>query len=302
MVAAAQDPALHPALAELIALRAALPTALPSAQRAFGLRAGRHVALAYGRGLEFAGLRPYQSGDDLRSLDWRHTARHGRPFTKLFHEERERPVQLLADLGPTLQYATRGVFKCIQVARVAALLAWAAIAAGDRVGGLVRRVGELQTLPPTAREAGAMALLRALAAPASREAGETPPLHAAIERLLPTLRPGSELFIVSDFTTLDSVTERALTALRRAQRLTLLRIADPLELAPPPPGRYPLADDGGSGILDLRTTAARETYASGCAARTAQFTQLARRLGAAQLTLTTDSPPHAVLALWRPRA
>lgn len=263
---------------------------------------GPHLSLATGRGLEFAGLRPYQSGDDPRSLDWRHTARRGRPFTKLFHEERERPVLLLADLGPSLQYATRGVFKCVQVARVAALLAWAAIAAGDRVGGLVRRVGELQSLPPAGREAGVMTLLRALAAPPSRADGATPPLHAALERLLPTLRPGSELFIISDFTTLDPLTERALFALRRAQRLTLLRIADPLELAPPPPGCYPVADDGGSGILDLSSAAAREAYASGCAARTAQFTQLARRLGAAQLTLTTDSPPHTALGLWRPRA
>src|SRR5690554_7657604 len=87
--------------------------------------------------MTFAEVRQYQPGDDIRSIDWRVTARRQSPHTKLYEEERERPVLLIADLGPTLFFASTGAYKQVRCAQVAALLAWLALWAGDQVGGLV---------------------------------------------------------------------------------------------------------------------------------------------------------------------
>jgi uncharacterized protein (DUF58 family) len=87
--------------------------------------------------MEFDESRVYLPGDDPRNMDWRVTARAGTPHVKLFREERERPVWLLVDQGPSMRFGTRVAFKSVVAARVAALLGWAAVDRGDRVGGLV---------------------------------------------------------------------------------------------------------------------------------------------------------------------
>jgi uncharacterized protein (DUF58 family) len=95
------------------------------------------VAFSKGRGMEFDEVRLYQPGDDVRSIDWKVTARTDKPHTKLFREERERPVFISVDNRPTMQFATRGVFKSVQAAKLAALIAWAAQRHGDRIGGQI---------------------------------------------------------------------------------------------------------------------------------------------------------------------
>ena len=100
-------------------------------------RNGGHLSRFRGRGMEFDESRIYQPGDDPRNMDWRVTARSGRPHVKLFREKRERPVWLLVDIGPRMRFGTRVAFKSVIAARAAALLAWAAADRGDRVGGMV---------------------------------------------------------------------------------------------------------------------------------------------------------------------
>ena len=90
-----------------------------------------------GRGMEFDEVRPYMQGDDVRILDWRVTARTGRPHTKLFREERERAVLLWVDLRHTMFFATQGAFKAVRAAQAAALLGWRAVSQGDRLGALL---------------------------------------------------------------------------------------------------------------------------------------------------------------------
>ena len=129
---------IAPNLEELLALRgAAQGLRLPSRRPARASHAGAHQSAQRGRGLEFQEVRPYVSGDDPRTIDWRVTARRGRPHTKLFREERERPVWLLADLGAAMFFGTRRQLKSSVVVRAAALVAWSAVLAGDRVGALI---------------------------------------------------------------------------------------------------------------------------------------------------------------------
>ena len=87
-------------------------------------RSGNYLSPAKGRGMEFDEARLYQPGDDIRAIDWRVTARRGKTHTKIYREERERPVLISVDCRPSMAFASRGCFKSVQAAKMAALLAW----------------------------------------------------------------------------------------------------------------------------------------------------------------------------------
>ncbi len=119
-----------------------------TAPRVRVVTSGGHLSPYKGRGVEFDESRPYQPGDDLRTIDWRVTARTGKPHTKVFREERNRPVFVWLDLRRPMLFATRGEFKGVRAAEMAALIAWSAVAHGDRLGGLVFSESEHHELRP----------------------------------------------------------------------------------------------------------------------------------------------------------
>ena len=98
---------------------------------------GAYLSSFKGRGMEFDESRIYQAGDDIRNMDWRVTARTGEAHTKVFREERERPVLLWLDLNPSMMFATRNRFKSVIATELAALIAWGAAKNNDRLGGLI---------------------------------------------------------------------------------------------------------------------------------------------------------------------
>lgn len=282
-------------LQELIALRGQV--GLPARRSAsVATTPGSHLVPRLSRGMEFAEARPYQSGDDVRALDWRQTARRGRPYTKLFQEEHERPVQLLVDLGASMRFGSRVAFKSVLAARVAALLAWRAVAAGDRVGALVCQGAAMRVIRPQSRAEGVLPLLAALAevsaAPAVAPglAWETP-----LRALAGSVRPGRQIVILSDFASLEAGAERGLQALARSAELWLIHIYDRLEAEAPPPGLYQVSDGQHSCTLDLRSVAARRTYAAVLAERRLRLQALARQGGARLLSLATHEAPETVL-------
>src|ERR1700749_174237 len=152
-----------PDLEDLLAVRGeAHGLRLISRRGVRALHSGAHRSTQRGRGLEFPEVRPYVSGDDPRTIDWRVTARRGRPHTKLFREERERPVWLLADLNAAMFFGSRRQMKSAVVLRAAALLAWTAAANGDRVGAVVVGTSSCKFVPPRAREGGVLPVLATL--------------------------------------------------------------------------------------------------------------------------------------------
>jgi uncharacterized protein (DUF58 family) len=127
-----------------------------------GKQSGNYLSRSKGRGMEFDEVRHYQTGDDVRAIDWRVTARTGQTHTKLFREEIERPVLVATDLSHNMHFGSKLLFKSVQAAHLAALVAWHAKSRGDRIGGLVFCDEQHIELKPRSRKAGVLHYLHAL--------------------------------------------------------------------------------------------------------------------------------------------
>lgn len=252
-------------LKELIDLqRHATKLELRPRQTARAQRYGNHHSGFRGRGMDYQESRNYQPGDDIRNMDWRVTARSGRPHTKVFQEERERPVVLFIDLNPSLFFATQGVLKSVIAARTAALLGWAAAAQGDRIGALLFN-GDHYELKPRNGHRGVLPLIHSLLEHTDPLQGLATPLHPAslndaLIRLRRIVKPGSLVFMLSDFYAVDDDTTNHLLRLRHHNDLVAMQIVDPLELAPPPPGNYRVTDGLHSAVLNTRSRRGRQNY------------------------------------------
>ncbi len=281
-----------PDLSELVALRGAAHGLNLHAHRPVLARLyGAHRSAQRGRGLEFEEVRLYTPGDDARNIDWRVTARRGKPHTKLFREERERPVWLVADLHPGLYFGSRRQLKSALLVRSAALLAWVAVSGGDRLGALIADgKSPPQVFPPRARQAGVLPVLEALveAQPRSPGVPESDNLTVALNALRPILQPGSLVLILSDFSGLSNLAEAALAGLALHNDIRLLWLVDPLENAGLPAGRYRVGLPGHLWWLDGDRS--RAGWLDKWQARTRQLGDLARRLNLPLIRLDTADP------------
>jgi uncharacterized protein (DUF58 family) len=285
-----------PDLDELLGLRG-LARGLAAGLRrpARALSSGGHHSAHRGRGLEFQEVRPYVAGDDPRTIDWRVTARRGRPHTKLYREERERPVWLAVDLNPALFFGTRRQLKSAAVVRAAAVLAWVCVLGGDRVGAAIHNGSELRVVAPRPREAGVLALLAALVDLQPRAPGHPRPesLDAAVGALVPLVRPGSLLAALSDFAGLGAAADASWAALGSHSAWRLLWICDPLEEQGLPSGRFRVGLPESVRILD--GAGVRSRWLDAWRTRKQRVESLAGRLGAPLTRLDTHVPVEDAL-------
>jgi len=256
--------------------------------------AGGHLSAFRGRGMDYHESRPYQSGDDIRAIDWRVTARTGRTHTKTYREERERPVLLLVDLCRTMFFGTRTCFKSVLAAKLAALLAWSSAHHGDRVGGLFFSEAHHLELRPKRGKAAALHLVQQLAShPAwSQQHKTTNGLEAgseALNRLRHVARPGSLVILVSDFRFLDDSCRVHLSQLAKHNDVVLLFTHDPFEQALPPSGRYRLSDGDIEISLDSTNLASREQYQQRFSAHFEALVNLSNQLHLYLLDVSTTS-------------
>jgi len=269
------------------------------ASRPTAISTGPHTSVFRGRGMEFDESRPYAPGDDARYLDWRVTARTSRPHTKLFREERERPVLLAVDYRATMRFATQGSFKTVVAARLAAVLAWRAEQEGDRVGGCIfSEQGRLEIRPQRGKPA-VLRWLDRLVAQATPEpttdTARTPglALRDTLTRLPQQARPGSLLFILSDFRDIDAQGWISLARLSRHSEVVLVFIHDPLE-ARLPLGRLHFAQ--GERQITLSTDARIQAlHTAAFMQRKAELEQFALRHRLRFLVCSTRDDPLSVL-------
>ena len=208
--------------------------------------------------MEYAESREYAAGDEVRHIDWRVTARSGRPHTKMFQAERERLTLVVADTAPALYFGTRVRFKSVQAARAGAIAAWVAARDGDRLAAL-RGTRAEAPVTPAGGARGALRVLDALArwygAPPDNDDG----LDIALEHAQRVLRPGSRLLVLADPASLASVPDRRWPALAMHSQVLVLLPVDPLE-TDPPAGPLALDADGRRLELDLGSARHRQRW------------------------------------------
>ncbi|PHR66414.1 DUF58 domain-containing protein [Pseudidiomarina marina] len=193
-----------------------------------------------GRGMEFDEFRHYQAGDDIRAIDWRVTARTGTPHTKLFREERERPVFVVVDFSDSMQFGSQLLFKSAQACHLAASLAWLAVARGDRIGAVMTSQYGHAEIKPQARHHGVMQVIHHLVEQQQLAVDSWQQQHRhqnvfpqALERMQQLARPGSIIYLISDWLSDDPALWRHCLALQRHCQLVPFTIIDPLELQLP---------------------------------------------------------------------
>ncbi len=234
---------------------------------------GLHLSKMRGRGIDFEEFRPYQAGDDIRLIDWRVTARTNRPFTKVFREERERPVIIAVDQTHNMYFGSQVAFKSVIAAQAAAVLCWLAIDNGDRVGGLVFSDTDSALVRPKRSRRSALHLLnqvftynQKLQAVKDQESQAPlaeafkPGLAHALGQIRRICKPGSTLYVISDFATLDATALQYLNQLARHNNVICCCVYDALEETLPVPGVYSITDGARKGALNTHSNKARIRY------------------------------------------
>ena len=226
---------------------------------------GAYLSAFKGRGMEFDESRIYQAGDDIRNMDWRVTARTNTPHTKVFREERERPVLLWLDLSTSMMFATRNKFKSVIACEIASLIAWSAAKNNDRIGGLIFSEDEHIEIKP---RRGKTAVLDFIGRCTKHSSWQTKPAAtkslpdkaAAVSRLRKVTHPGSLIFMISDFRDMDKKALAHIENISRNNDIIMIKITDPIEADLPASGSYKLTD--GINELQIQTSnkQTRESY------------------------------------------
>ncbi len=262
--------------------------------------AGRYLSAFKGRGMEFEEVRPYEVGDDIRTIDWNVSARAGSPHVKLFREERELTVMLLVDLSRSLGFGSRAQLKRELVAEVSATLAFSATRNNDKIGLLLFSDRIERHVPPRKGRRHVLRIIRDLLT--HTPSGRGTSLASALEELNRVQKRRAVVFVVSDF--LDDGWERQLAVARSRHDVIPVRIDDPLERALPNVGLLEVEDLESGEVVTIDTASARvrAAYERESTARRLRFEHAMRRVRIEPITLTTgDDPIEPITAYFRKR-
>lgn len=287
------DPRVRVDIAHLRALEMRAKTLrFLSRQPARSVLNGRHASRLRGRGLNFEELRGYLPGDDIRSIDWKVTARTGEPYIRVMTEERDRPTLIVVDQRMSMFFGSVLNMKSVTAAEAAALSAYRIFDQGDRVGGIVFTDNQIAEIKPTRSRATLSRFVAVLAEANTRlhaDAPEVDPVRLTdVLRAVARIAPRDHLIMVlSDFDVIDAETERLVSGLSKRNDLVLGLVTDPF--AHDLPRDLSLVISDGALQAEIRTAdtkqhAALTEFASG---RVAQVLDWQRRFGVPILPLTT---------------
>ena len=252
-----------------------------------------------GRGIDFSEVRVYQPGDDVRTIDWRVTARTQVAHTKVFQEEKERPVLILVDQSASMYFGSQVTFKSVLAARTAAIIAWAALERGDRVGGLVfSELGHREVRPRRNKHA-VLRLLNelhdfnhALKKESSTESATYSDNYftEALSNVRRVTKHGSVIFIISDFTNFSEESRIHLQPLARHSDVVGIHISDALEQQLPTPDLYSITNGTERTRINTASGKARDAYERGFQQKIAAIQEEFMRVKAPLLMLQTQQP------------
>lgn len=262
--------------------------------------AGEYSSAFKGRGIEFAEVREYQPGDDVRTIDWNVTARTGKPFVKRFTEERELTVLLTVDLSASGNFGTQERSTRRLAVEAAAVLGFAAARKGDRVGLLIFTDRVELFIPPKKGPRHTLRLIRELLAFEPEHTGTD--LRAAADHIARVVRRRSVVFVVSDFLIQDAADGLSIIAPRHD--VIAVRVGDPRERELVSAGVLEVRDPetGGRRLIDSSSRRVREAYRAAMQDHEVAITSTLRRSGVDDVSLSTDRPYiHDLVELFHKR-
>jgi len=266
--------------------------ALGSQRKAYSALAGNYSSPFKGRGLNFDEVRPYQPGDDIRNIDWNVTARTDKVHSKVFKEERERPVFIIVDLSSSMYFGTRHCLKSVTAAKAAALFAWAGADNNNRIGGLVFNNTSHMEMRPKSGHQGVLRFLKLLTdfhnnkgqnnkgqSQKSPQPGIKSPqpgikshdiprdlntlplnLELLFARIQKVIQTGSIVLFASDFNNTNEEILKHIRYIALHNDLLLAHIYDPLETELPPPGQYGISNGEQYQLLDTHDASLRKAF------------------------------------------
>lgn len=286
--------------------RAARLLVVKSRREATGRFAGNYVSAFRGGGLEFDESRPYVPGDDVRSIDWNATARHGEVFVKQFREERDQTLLFALDVSASMRFTSTRASKAETAAHALALLAAAAGRAGDRTG-LVAFDERVRAVVPAARGVAHGFRIVRTALECARDPRAGTHLAGGLRALRARTRRRGVVFVLSDFRDDTALAPgEELADLARRHDLVAVVLVDPVELSLPRVGPVRLLDPerpGHTRVLDTGSRRQRQRYLAACAERQRRLSASLRRLSAELVWLRTDRDPlHPLLRFFDERS
>ncbi len=259
------------------------------------LFSGEYHSAFKGRGIEFSEVREYVPGDEVRTIDWNVTAREGKPFVKLFEEERELNVMLLVDVSASGEFGTVASFKRELAAELAAVLAFSAIRNQDKVGMILFSDRLEEYVPPKGGTRHTLRMIRDLLA--WKPKGRGTDLQVGLETLLRGLTKRGIVFLISDFQT-DSILWRNAAKVAAAKHdLVALHIIDPRERELPDVGMF-AAEDPESGEVvwfDTSSKTVRAAYHLRQVRRENEIDQFFKHNGIDRVVIDLNEPDQPYL-------
>ena len=290
----AQLPGVYVSLDDLVRLQfkardfSFLPT-----QPVTSVLSGRYASRLRGRGLNFEELRHYHPGDDIRTMDWKVTARMREPHVRVYSEERDRTVVLVVDQRLGMFFGTRRQMKSVSAAEVAALAAWRAISAGDRVGGFVfNDVGCDFHKPARSRETvmsllGSVTRMNQALRVDSEHAPSPGALNDVLRRVHATVTHDALIVLISDFDGMSDESEGLISRLAGRNDVIAVHVQDPARSNPA--ASDVVVSDGSRRLsLPLSQNDLRRRLIEDHRDEDAQLEQFLRRLTAPRLIVRTD--------------
>jgi len=247
---------------------------------------GEYHSAFKGRGIEFSEVRPYQFGDDIRSIDWNVTARTGETFVKIFEEEREQTLVLVVDISGSEDFGSCNKFKREIAAEISAILGFSAIKNNDKVGLLLFSDQVELFVPPKKGRRHVLRLIRDLFAHEPRSHGTR--LSVALNHVLHVLHRRSIVLVISDF--FDADFEKPLRLVAQRHDTVAVHLQDRREQELPSLGLVDVTDPetGESLLLDTRSRHARLTFAAHAEQQRAEIATLLQRARVDSVQIHTE--------------
>ena len=293
---------VYVSLAQLMALEfKARDLSFLARQPQGSILAGNHASRLRGRGLNFDELRRYQTGDDLRHLDWRASLRTGKPVVRTFTEERDRPALIVVDQRMSMYFGSQRSFKSALAAELGALAAWMVFNAGDRVGGLVFNDQRIDSIAPLRSRKRIEALLSRVAQQnqalnaGNPDAEDEDQLDKALQRCLALAGHDHLICIVSDFAGAGERTLQLMRQLRAHNDVIALQVYDPLALKLPSDGRLLVTQGQLQVELAVEKRSVHQPLGDYLGGRLKDVAMLLRRSQVPLMMFSTAEEAHAQL-------